>query len=137
MRTEPVQSRIGHLAAFAASGLLSLAVDATVLVALTSWLHLSPFLARVPSVGLAMVAGWLCNRRFTFRLTTSPHLAEFLRYATASGFAVTLNYAIYATLLLLTTLKPIPALVLASAVTAGMSYTGYRVFAFRAHRRRK
>ncbi len=28
-----------------------------------------------------MFVGWLAHRRFTFRLTTPPTLAEFLRYA--------------------------------------------------------
>lgn len=122
--------RLRHIAAFAACGLLSLAVDAAVLVVLTRWAGLSPFLARIPSVGLAMVAGWLSNRRFTFGVKGRPRPAEFLRYATASGFGVAVNYAVFSTLLLASPVGPVPALVLASSVAAGVSYAGYRYFAF-------
>jgi putative flippase GtrA len=77
--TDRRQSRLHHIVAFAGRGLLSLAIDAAVLTMLTRWAHISPFLARVPSLALAMAAGWLSNRRFTFGLKTPPRCAEFLR----------------------------------------------------------
>ncbi|WP_164871716.1 GtrA family protein [Solirhodobacter olei] len=136
MQTDRRQSRLHHIAAFAGSGLLSLAIDAAVLTLLTRWAHISPFLARVPSVGLAMVAGWLSNRRFTFGLSTPPRFAEFLRYAAASGLAVSVNYAVFSALLLMTAIGPLSALVIASGIAAGVSYAGYRCFTFKPPRSR-
>lgn len=122
-----------HLAGFVFSGLLALAVDAGLLMALTHGAGISPFLARVPSILLSMVAGWLSNRRLTFRVAGPPHLTEFLRYAMASGTGVAVNYAIFSGLLLAWHgLPPLAALVLASGAAAGVSYAGYRWFAFRA-----
>lgn len=124
-------SRRRHLAGFVLSGLLAFAIDALVLVVLTRWAGVSPFLARVPSILLSMVAGWLSNRRLTFHVTTRPHLAEFLRYATASGFGVAVNYAAFSAVLIVhPATPPVAALVLASGVAAGVSYAGYRWFAF-------
>ena len=40
-----------------------------------------PFFARLFAISLAMVAGWLMHRTFTFAVTTPPSFAEFLRYA--------------------------------------------------------
>jgi len=121
-----------HLASFVFSGLLAFAVDAGLLLALTHWAGMSPFLARVPSILLSMLAGWLSNRRLTFRVQGPPRAAEFLRYAMASGTGVAVNYAVFSALLLTwPALVPVAALVLASGVAAGFSYAGYRWFAFR------
>lgn len=124
--------RAAHLAGFAFSGLLAFAVDAGLLLVLTYWAGMSPFLARVPSILLSMLAGWLSNRRLTFRVQGPPRAVEFLRYAMASGTGVAVNYAVFSGLLLAWRgLAPLAALVLASGVAAGVSYVGYRWFAFR------
>ena len=128
--------RARHILSFGLTGLGSFAVDLAVLLALRHGLGLSPLLARVPAIATAMVFGWLCNRRFTFRIAGPPRLAEFLRYAAASGLAVAVNYLTFAVLLL-----ALPRLALAAAafggsvVAAGVSYLGYRHFAFRPARR--
>nr|WP_274706957.1 GtrA family protein [Allorhizobium sonneratiae] len=123
--------RLAHVAAFGVSGLLAFAVDAAVLELLTRQAHLSPYLARIPSVGLAMVAGWLANRRFSFKVKTRPSLTEFIRYAAASSLGVAINYAVFSALIRFIGLIPLEALVAASAIAAGVSYVGYRFFAFR------
>jgi putative flippase GtrA len=111
---------------FGTIGLIALAIDASILTVLTSRTGLSPFLARVPAILVAMVFGWLGNRTITFGLRSKPNLAEFLRYAAASGLGICVNYAAFAAQLLL-----IPgAMALASVVAAGVSYLGYHRFAF-------
>lgn len=81
-----------------------------------------------------MVAGWLFNRRVTFRVTTRPRLAEFFRYAIASSFGAAVNYAVFSALLLMTAAAPVPALILASLIAAAVSYAGYRHIAFPARK---
>lgn len=120
-----------HAAGFGFSGLLAFGVDAGLLYALTEWGGLSPFLARIPSIGLAMLAGWLSNRTLTFAVRDRPHLREFLRYATASGLGIATNYTIFsATLLARPATAPVVALTIASIIAMGVSYAGYRWFAF-------
>ena len=123
---------LSALAGFILSGLLSFVVDAGVMLALIHWAGLSPFAARIPSILTAMVAGWLSNRRLTFRVATPPGLMEFLRYALASGTAIAVNYAVFAALLaFLPATPPLVALIIGSGVAAGISYTGYRWFVFK------
>lgn len=125
-------TRRWHLAGFITVGLASFAVDLALSWGLSRGLGLSPFLARVPAVAVAMVVGWLANRRLTFHVEQPPDLAEFLRYAGASGAAVAINYAIYAAILTLWPATALGAAVFAgSAAAAGASYLGYRFFAFR------
>lgn len=124
--------RRGHILSFGLTGMGSFAVDLGVLLALRHGLGLSPLVARVPAIAAAMVFGWLCNRRFTFRAEGPPRLAEFLRYAAASGLAVGVNYLTFAALLLALPHLPLAAAAFTgSVVAAGVSYLGYRHFAFR------
>ena len=116
---------------FGTIGLIALAIDASILTVLTSRAGLSPFLSRVPAILVAMVFGWLGNRRITFGLRSKPNLAEFLRYAAASGLGICVNYAAFAALLLLIPgVVLVGAMALASVVAAGVSYLGYHRFAF-------
>ncbi len=128
--------RARHILSFGLTGLGSFAVDLAVLLALRHGLGLPPLVARLPAIAIAMVFGWLCNRRFTFRMTGRPRLAEFLRYAAASGLAVAVNYLTFAALLVSVPQVPLAAAAFAgSAVAAGVSYLGYRHVAFRPARR--
>jgi putative flippase GtrA len=125
-------AQMRHVASFLLVGLGSFGVDLGLLLILRHGLGLSPFVARVPAIGAAMVVGWLCNRTFTFRAAAPPHLAEFLRYAAASGLAVSVNYATFAGLLLARPATPLAlAAFIGSGVAAGVSYAGYRLYAFR------
>jgi putative flippase GtrA len=133
-RFAPVDSRpIRHWAGFVLSGGLSFLVDASVLGLLTAALGMHPLLARVFSVACAIVAGWLLHRTFTFRMTTPPTLAEFLRFAgLQSTVLVCVNYGIYAAILVLRPeFEPLLAMVVSSGVAMVFSYFGMRYAAFR------
>lgn len=131
-RSVTARSRIRHIVCFVGAGLTAFAIDAGILVLLTRGAGLSPFLARIPAIAVAMTAAWLINRTLTFRFPASPSIAEFLRYAAASAGAICVNYAVYASVLLLwPRLLPVEALVFGSAAAALVSYAGYRFFAFR------
>jgi putative flippase GtrA len=124
---------IRHWAGFVFSGGLSFIIDASVLKLLTAGLGMHPLLARIVSVACAIVAGWLSHRTFTFRMTTPPTLAEFLRFAgLQSTVLVCINYGIYAAILLLwPAFGPLFAMVVSSAVAMVFSYFGMRYAAFR------
>jgi putative flippase GtrA len=124
---------IRHWLGFVLSGGLSFIVDASVLGLLTAALGIHPLLARIVSVACAIVTGWLAHRTFTFRMTTPPTLAEFLRFAgLQSTVLVCVNYGIYALILVLRPeFQPLLAMVISSAVAMVFSYFGMRYAAFR------
>jgi putative flippase GtrA len=126
------QTPLRHALAFAISGVVALAVDGLVLKLLTVLAGLHPIAARVIAICLAMVAGWLMHRTFTFRSTTSPSVAEFMRYAGVAWTAAAVNYAVFAVILLARpATEPLVALVVASAAAMVFAYLGMRFAAFR------
>ncbi|MEO1694257.1 MAG: GtrA family protein, partial [Pseudomonadota bacterium] len=82
------QSRHGvtaarHLGGLAAAGLLALAVDLAVLVALQA-LGVHPLAGRVVSIALAMLVSWAINRTVSFAVEAPPTVNEFARFAAVS-----------------------------------------------------
>jgi putative flippase GtrA len=130
------QRLLQHGLAFVLSGGLAFVIDAGILQALTAGLGLHPILARVVSVAVAPAAGWLAHRRFTFRLTTPPTLAEFLRYLGVQSTVALLNYGIFVLILLgRPQTEPLLALLISSGIAMFFSYLGIRFAAFRMGRR--
>ena len=80
---------------FLVSGGIAFAVDALVLQLLTAGLGVHPIAARLVAISLAMIAGWLMHRTFTFAVTTPPSVAEFLRYAGVAWTAAAINYGVF------------------------------------------
>ncbi|MFT5510303.1 MAG: putative flippase GtrA [Hyphomicrobiaceae bacterium] len=125
------RSQLQHWGGFIAAGLAALAVDAAVLTLLTEWLVLSPYVARLFSISAAMVVSWQINRRVTFAVRTPSSLAEFTRFAAVSWIAQTVNYTVFAVILLIwPDTSPLIALVAASLVAMFVSYTGFRFGVF-------
>jgi putative flippase GtrA len=126
------QHPLRHGLAFVFSGSLAFLIDAGILQLLTAILGLHPILARIVSLSFAHVAGWLSHRRFTFRLTTPPTLAELARYVGVQSTVALLNYAIFvAVLLLRPSTMPLLALFISSGIAMFFSYFGIRFAAFR------
>lgn len=125
------QTLARHGAGFLLSGLISFSVDAAMLHALTRLAGLDPFSARLLAIAVAMIAGWLAHRRWTFVQQTPPSLPEFLRYAALAWSAAAINYTIYALILIARAdLEPFAALVGATIVAMGFSYLGMRFGVF-------
>ena len=104
---------------------------------LTAVCGVHPILARVVSLSFAHAGGWLSHRRFTFRLTTPPTLAEFVRYAGVQSTVALINYGIYVVVILLRPdIWPLFALVISSGVAMFFSYFGIRFAAFQVRTRR-
>ena len=126
------QHPVRHWLAFLASGGTAFAADAAVLELLTSVLGVNPIGARPVAISLAMVAGWLMHRTFTFAVPGPPSAAEFIRYASVAWTASALNYvAFVAILLVLPATQPLAALVVSSVVAMAFAYLGMRFGAFR------
>jgi putative flippase GtrA len=126
------QHPVRHGLAFLVSGGTAFLVDALVLTLLTAVVGLHPILARVAAIAVAMVAGWLMHRTFTFRVAARPSLPEFLRYAGVAWTAAAVNYGVFVLIVLAyATIEPLVALVVSSAAAMAFAYIGMRFAAFR------
>jgi putative flippase GtrA len=126
------QHPVRHGLAFLVSGGTAFIVDALVLKLLTSVFGLHPIVARLAAIAVAMVAGWLMHRTFTFRVTARPSLPEFLRYAGVAWTAAAVNYGLFVLIVLAyPAIEPLVALVISSAVAMVFAYLGLRFAAFR------
>jgi putative flippase GtrA len=121
-----------HWGGFIFSGGSAFVVDAGINTALIHLFAVSPFVSRLISIGCAMVFAWLMHRRVTFAIAAPPSFAEFLRFATVAGSANALNYAVYATILVVwPSTPPLAALVISTAIATAASYLGFRFGVFR------
>jgi putative flippase GtrA len=126
------QHPVQHGLAFLLSGCLAFTVDATILKTLTALAGMHPIAARLIAISIAMVVGWLAHRRFTFRLTTPPSLAEFLRYAAVQWTVAAINYGIFVAIVLAwPTIEPLLGVFLSSLIAMVFAYLGMRFAAFR------
>ncbi len=126
-------NRLRHFGGFVAAGLAALATDSISLHLLTTYLGMSPFVARPIGILFAMVASWAINRRVAFAVVAPPSWAEFGRFAAASVVAVAANYLVFAAILLaFPATNPVLAVIIASMLSMFVSYTGFRFGAFRA-----
>lgn len=123
---------VRHGAGFVVSGALAFATDALVLAALTHAAGLDAYVARAISIAVAMVVGWRAHRRLTFGVASPPRLVEFVRYAGVASGAAAVNYTVFALLIAsVDGMRPLAALVAATAVAMGVSYLGMRFGVFR------
>lgn len=123
-----------HGLGFLVSGGLAFITDALVLEFLVRSLGVEPIVARLGSISVAMVVGWLSHRRLTFAMSTAPSLGEFVRYAAVAWFSAGVNYAIFVAIILIwPDIFPLAALVVASLAAMVISYIGMRFGAFRMH----
>jgi putative flippase GtrA len=126
------QHPVRHGLAFLVSGGTAFLVDALVLKFLTAFVGLHPILARIAAIALAMVAGWLMHRTFTFRVRARPSLREFLRYAGVAWMAAAVNYGVFVLIVLVFAgIEPLVALIVSSAVAMAFAYIGMRFATFR------
>ncbi len=121
-----------HGLGFLGSGIFAFLVDAGVLKLLTSLAGLGALPARLVSISIAIVAGWLAHRRFTFAVTAPPSVNEFVKYVGVAWSAAAVNYAIFATVLFVRPLTDNMVAIFISGIGAmGVSYVGMRFGAFR------
>jgi len=127
-----VTGRVRHVGGFILGGVAALLVDLAVLEVLTRGAGLSPFIARVPAIAIAMVVSWLINRTITFAVTTPPKVSEFAKFAAVSWIAQAVNYAAFASLLLMfPSLPPAAAVILGCGPAVAVAYAGFRFGVFK------
>jgi putative flippase GtrA len=120
-----------RLTSFGFVGVVGLAVDAVVLALLIGWTMLDPLLARLVSIGIALLVTWRLNRRFTFGASDRPMAVEGMRYGGIGMASSVINYLVYsAALLLVAGLHPLLALAVGSGVAMAFSYFGYSRLVF-------
>jgi len=120
-----------ELIRFIGVGLLGLLVDVGFTVFFIE-LGLDALIARIFAIVPTMIVTWRLNRALTFGASDTSQATEGLRYfAVAIGVAF-VNYCIYAILLLsFPTLPPALAVMIAVATATVLSFTGYRIYAFK------
>jgi putative flippase GtrA len=125
-------SMMKHGAGFIASGLLATATDAATLVLLTRAAGLDPFSARIIAIACAMVAGFFAHRRLTFAVREPATAKQFTAFVGVAATAATINYAMYAGILLLwPQTEPLLAMLAPTLIAMAVSYTGLRFGVFR------
>ena len=116
---------------FALVGGAGFLVDAGVLALLLFATPLGPLVARILSIGVAMVFTFWLNRTFTFGRSSRTLAAEGARYGGVGISAALLNYAVYSALVLaFPALSPILAVAIASLAAMVWSFLGYSRFVF-------
>ena len=117
---------------FLIAGSVGFIVDAGVLLLLLRFTEIGPFGGRAISIPSALIATWVLNRNFTFGHSDRSLAAEGFRYGSVGLTSALLNYALYSALLMSApALRPIIALILASAAATAFSFFGYSRFVFR------
>ena len=121
-----------HGLSFIASGAVAFAVDATVLELLSAGLGVHPILARPAAISLAMIAGWLMHRTYSFAVASPPSVAEFVRYASVAWTAAAINYGLFVLIVVIAPrVAPLSAMIASSLTAMIFSYFGLRFAAFR------
>lgn len=132
----PMRSHLAALPRFLIVGGFGFAVDAGILVLMTSGFGLPPLAARLVSIIVAITATWALHRSFTFHSHDPDRLGEWTRFASINGLGAAFNYGLYAgALAILPGLTPLAALVVASAGALAVNFLGSALFAFRAAHR--
>ena len=122
---------VRHGAGFLTSGIIALAVDTGITSALTRALDVPALVARPVAIAVAIAVAWACHRNLTFAVTAAPTFGEFLRYTAVAATAASINYVIFAAVLLLRPATAPEAALLASSIASMMvSYAGMRVGVF-------
>jgi putative flippase GtrA len=120
-----------HYGGFLLAGVCALVTDAAILQALTKIAGLGPLIARPAGIACALVVSWWINRTVAFAIETPPTWVEFGKFAAASAAAFTVNYLVFAAILLTyPAVHPVLAIIFASIISMFVSYAGYRLGVF-------
>lgn len=84
----------GEVLRFGIVGVLAAGLDFALLSGAVR-LGVSPYLARIGSVAVAMTFTWWLNRNLTFAATAPPSWSEYGRYVGTSLLGSAINYGLY------------------------------------------
>jgi len=107
-------------------------VDAGILLLLSSFVGID--LARAVSFAMAMLTTWQLNRRITFSgQSRYSKLRELRHYIVISFMASGINLGCFYALIHGTSLTPLPALIVSTALSMFVNFFGYTKFVFLSH----
>ncbi len=136
MTLDTIQSESSIFTRFCLVGGLGFAIDAGFLALLTISFEMDPFWGRVLSILIALTVTWACHRHFTFHSQDTNRFNEWGRFTLVNGLGAVFNFAIYSLILIaFSSVKPLFALIIASAIALGSNYLGTRFFVFRSGRK--
>ena len=120
---------------FFIGGLIGFVVDAGIVQALVSLVHMDPYLGRVISFSCAATVTWIWNRHTTFADARGQHRwhVEWGRWMAAMTGGALVNYAVYALAVYESALvRRVPALgvALGSLVAAAFNFTSAQRWVF-------
>ena len=84
---------------FGIAGCLGFVIEAITIYSALNYLHLDPYTPRLISYPVACSVTWYINRRFGFRVTQKPTLAEFFRFIKSNMLSQLVNLILYFSLI--------------------------------------
>lgn len=118
---------------FGLAGSIGFIVDASVLLLFLRFTPLDPFSSRIFAIAAAVCCSWMINRNFTFQKGGRSVAKEGMRYGGVGITSALINFSVYSGLLIqFSELRPIFAVVIASATATIWAYIGYSKFVFSA-----
>lgn len=122
----------GAFARFVLVGVAGFVVDAGIVVVLVA-AGVSPFIARIPALSIAILTTWLLNRSISFRVRAPRSREELARYIAVALSSALLNYLLYSALVAVG-LGPVLAIAVSTICLMFYSFIGYRHYAFKVRR---
>lgn len=122
---------MSRLFRFILAGGVGFVADAAALWLLLAVTPLGPLVARVLSIGFALIITWQFNRHLTFSPSSRGIATEGARYGGVGIATSIINYVVYCAILFaLPAMPPLAALAIASLVAMALSFLGYSRLVF-------
>lgn len=122
---------VKQLGRFAFVGAIGFVVDVGLTLMLIEY-GSDALMARAISMPLAILTTWRLNRALTFGASPTSQSSEGVRYFIVAVSVAIVNYAIFAGLLFAyPNIHPALAITIAVVFSTGVSFYGYRSFAFK------
>jgi putative flippase GtrA len=119
---------------FCAAGAIGFAVDGGLMVAISTWIGLTPMQARPFSFAVAVTVTWWLNRRYTFSARTPPGVGEWAKYAATNVVGALVNLAVFYLIMLVfppAQRYPLAVLAVAAGVALVSNFAGSQWLVFR------
>ena len=111
---------------FVSVGAVGFVIEAIVLQALVSFLHLHAFVALLIAFAVAVTVTWLLNRSYTFAVKKPHNLVEWFKYTGVNSAGGVIHLVVYGALVFYFPVLqqyPLIPLVISSAVAAIFNYS--------------
>ncbi len=117
-------------------GTIGFIVDGGGVWLLTSLTTVSPIIARVPAMSIAIIVTFCLNRSLTFRAHHQSIFKSFIAYLSANAVSQGFNFMLYSLLLLMSAFlydTPVVALAISSIAAMSLSFVFSKYWVFKAY----